>query len=175
MYTEKFERAFVFLISNEGGYSNFVSDKGGKTKFGITKMSYPDIDIENLDLRGAKKIYFQDFWNKLHFEQINSVIIASKMLDISVNIGSYNATKILQRALRATENYVNEDGIIGHKTIEAVNRTNSCEMLVALKSESAAYYRLVAQSNKSQEMFLNGWLNRAYKTPILDDMLSKFY
>ena len=34
---------------------------------------------------------------------------------------------------------------------------------ILLDSEAAGYYRTLATSNKSQEKFLNGWLNRAYR------------
>ncbi len=165
MYTKKFDKAFKFLITNEGGFSNHINDKGGLTKFGITQMSYPNIDLEKLELNDAKEIYFQDFWDPLKLEKIENDVVASKMLDIAVNVGNHQATVILQRALRAVGHHVKEDGLIGNETISAVNIAEYREIIVALKSETAAYYRLITQANISQKVFLTGWLNRAYKTP----------
>ena len=165
MYTKKFDKAFKFIITNEGGFSNHINDKGGLTKFGITQMSYPNIDLEKLDLNDVKEIYFKDFWTSLKLEKIENEVIASKMLDIAVNVGNHSATVILQRALRAVGHHVKEDGLIGNETISAVNMSEGHEIVVALKSETAGYYRLIAQANTSQKVFLTGWLNRAYKTP----------
>ena len=36
------------LIEREGGYVNHPLDPGGETKYGITKRSYPDLDIQGL-------------------------------------------------------------------------------------------------------------------------------
>ena len=33
------------LIEREGGYVNHPRDPGGETKYGITKRTYPDLDI----------------------------------------------------------------------------------------------------------------------------------
>ena len=41
MYEEKFEKAFSYMIENEGGYVFDQNDPGGETKFGISKKSYP--------------------------------------------------------------------------------------------------------------------------------------
>lgn len=69
-YSKKFERAFSCVLQNEGVYVNDPSDSGGETKYGISKRSYPNLDIKNLTLEEAKKIYFCDYWLKGKFEQI---------------------------------------------------------------------------------------------------------
>ena len=40
-----FDRAFELLIGSEGGYVNDPHDPGGETKYGISKRSYPTLDI----------------------------------------------------------------------------------------------------------------------------------
>ena len=37
MYSEKFEKAFGYVIANEGGYVFDKNDPGGETKYGISK------------------------------------------------------------------------------------------------------------------------------------------
>ena len=57
-----FEEAFQILMDHEGGYANAKYDRGGETKYGISKRQYPDLDIENLTLEQARSIYFKDYW-----------------------------------------------------------------------------------------------------------------
>lgn len=84
-----------------------------------------------------------------------------------MNLGIRAATIILQRALRSASIYVPEDGLMGPVTISAVLNSEPNILLAAMKSEAAGYYRLIAAKNPSQQKFLQGWLNRAYRKIIL--------
>jgi lysozyme family protein len=64
--------------------------------------------------------------------------------------------------LRAAGAQVAEDGIIGPVTLSAINKADPTDLLAALKSEAAGFYRLIANANSSQQRFIDGWLNRAY-------------
>jgi hypothetical protein len=64
MYSSRFLKAFERIIYHEGGYANNASDLGGETKYGISKRSYPHLDIKNLTLDQARQIYYFDFWIK---------------------------------------------------------------------------------------------------------------
>ena len=164
MYSGKFLKAFDYVMYHEGGYINDLTDAGGETKFGISKRSYPHLDIKNLTRDQARRIYFVDFWLKAKCESINNENIAIKFFDLAVNIGISPAVKLIQRALRATGVQVVEDGIIGPITLAAINKADPTDLLAALKSEAAGYYRLIAHADPSQQKFINGWLNRAYCT-----------
>lgn len=61
---KRFEKAFEIIVGLEGGYVNDPNDPGKETKFGISKRSYPDLDIKNLTLDRAREIYLQDYWKK---------------------------------------------------------------------------------------------------------------
>jgi lysozyme family protein len=162
MYSNKFLKAFDYLMYHEGGYVNDAKDPGGETKYGISKRSYPNLDIKNLTRDQARQIYFVDFWMKAKCESINDENIAVKLFDLAVHTGIPQAVKLIQRALRAAGTQVVEDGIIGPITLAAINKTEPTDLLAALKSESAGYYRLIASTNPSQQSFIDGWLNRAY-------------
>lgn len=56
-------RVWERLLLVEGGYVNDPNDPGGETKFGISKRSYPHLDIKNLTEDDAKKIFIEDFFN----------------------------------------------------------------------------------------------------------------
>jgi lysozyme family protein len=162
MYSDKFLKAFDYLLKHEGGYSNDLQDAGGETKYGISKRSYPHLDIKNLTRDQACQIYFIDFWLKCKCESINDGNIAAKLFDLAVHAGIPQAVKLIQRALRAAGYPVIEDGLIGSVTLSAINKADPTDLLAALKSEAAGYYRLIAGTNTSQQKFIEGWLNRAY-------------
>jgi lysozyme family protein len=162
MYSDKFLKAFDYVIMHEGGYVNDSADPGGETRYGISKRSYPNLNIKDLTLNQAREIYHRDFWTKAKCEQINDENIAIKFFDLCVNMGIGTAVKLIQRALRATGKSVVEDGILGPATLAAINKADPTDLLAALKSETAGYYRLIAQANPSQQKFIDGWLRRAY-------------
>ncbi|GHT95507.1 hypothetical protein FACS1894122_13070 [Alphaproteobacteria bacterium] len=162
MYSSKFLKAFEYLMYHEGGYSNNPVDAGGETKFGISKRSYPHLDIKKLTQDQARQIYFVDFWLKGKYESIDDENVALKAFDLAVNVGISQANRLIQRALRSTGISVTEDGIIGPITLKAINNADSTDLLAALKSEAAGYYRLIANISPSQQTFINGWLRRAY-------------
>lgn len=159
---ELFSHVINVILSNEGGYSNNSNDKGGLTKFGISSRSYPDVDIANLTKEEAKNIYRRDFWDKYLYGKIRNLEIATKFFDLAVNMGHHWACVLVQRALRASGKNVVEDGDFGPKTLDAINNVDSTDLLAALKSEAAGYYRTLAAIDKQDKVFLKGWLNRAY-------------
>jgi len=163
MYSQKFEKAFEYVIRNEGGYVFDEDDGGGETKYGISRRSYPNLDIKHLSLKDAKKIYFCDFWYKGRFEEIADEAIATQVFDLSVNLGIRASVIVLQRALRSVGKNVQEDGLMGPETLLATMYSEPRSLLAAIKSEAAGYYRQIAAKNPSQQKFLKGWLNRAYK------------
>lgn len=57
-----FEKALAFTLQNEGELCSVEGDAGGLTKYGISKRSYPHLDIANLTKEKAAEIYRRDFW-----------------------------------------------------------------------------------------------------------------
>lgn len=160
--TDRFERAFQYILKYEGEYVKDVNDAGGETKFGISKRVYPDLDIKNLTKENAKNIYYYDYYENGPFEKIKDENIAIKLFDLTINMGAKQANKLIQRALRSIEKEVADDGIIGPISLKAINDSDPKLLMAALKSESAGFYRLLAHQNTTQQKFLKGWLNRAY-------------
>lgn len=158
-----FELIIEQTLLHEGGFSNNPSDAGRETKYGISKRSYPNVDIKNLTLEQAKAIYKKDFWDNQGYSQIEDISLASKIFDLGVNMGTKNAVILLQRALKANGvKTLQDDGIYGQATIDALKNIDSKKVLIALRSEAAGYYRRLVTANQSQKVFLKGWLNRAY-------------
>jgi len=111
-----FEQCFETLIGHEGGYSNDSRDPGGETKFGISKRSYPTLDIAALTLADAKQIYKRDFWDRAQCDRLPPGL-AFDVFDTAVNSGIGQAIRFLQRAAG-----VADDGVAGPLTMSAVGR-----------------------------------------------------
>ena len=99
-------------IAHEGGFTNNPKDRGnwtgGKigvgvlkgTNFGISAMSYPDLDIANLTQAQAVSIYLKDYWEP-GLNLLNSQQAAWKVFDIGVNFGEATGVKVLQTVVNA--------------------------------------------------------------------------
>lgn len=166
-YPPAFMRAVDRVLRDEGGYVDNPADRGGATKFGISRRAYPDLDIRNLTREQAVAIYFRDFWQRFHFSTVPG-LVGAKLFDLAVNIGPGHAVKCLQRALRACKSVVPEDGVLGSETAAAASSANQLALLAALRSEGAGYYRVLAALERGRREsgdreFLDGWLNRAYE------------
>lgn len=93
-----FDEAFKRLIGHEGGYVNDPNDPGGETKYGVSKRAYPDIDIKNLTLEGAKAIYLRDYWSPLRLDRL-PITVRFDLFDTGVNAGLTRAIRLLQTAM----------------------------------------------------------------------------
>lgn len=105
------------ILGHEGGYVNDPRDPGGETKYGISKRSYPDVDIKNLTVEQAIGIYYRDYWLKSHCDEMPHNI-ASAVIDSSINSGRKRAAVWLQQSVEHVE--LADDGVIGPITLKAV-------------------------------------------------------
>ncbi len=122
----QFDDVFDRIVGNEGGFQCQRNDRGnwtsGKvgvgelkgTKFGISAMTYPNLDIKNLTREDAKKLFYTDWWVKLGMSRF-PVSLAYQMVDAAYHSGSHWANVFLQRALG-----VNDDGLIGANTLSTL-------------------------------------------------------
>lgn len=159
----KFELAIDKVLKHEGGYVNHPNDPGGETNFGITKRSYPYLDIRNLTREMAIKIYKQDWWDNYHYSCINDQFLATKIFDMAINMGAVQAHKLLQRAANQVYggNILVVDGLIGTNTLRLVNQLEPIKLLDVVRDIQASYYRNIVENNPKLKPFLRGWLNRA--------------
>ncbi|WP_367846453.1 glycoside hydrolase family 108 protein [Rhodoferax sp. WC2427] len=91
-----FDQAFDRLMGAEGGYVNDPHDPGGETNWGISKRSYPTVDIKALTREGAKAIYLRDFWAPLVDAH---PAVRFQTFDFAVNSGISTAVRKLQAAI----------------------------------------------------------------------------
>jgi len=149
------------MITHEGGYVNDPLDAGGETNFGISKRSYPSVDIANLTIEDAAVIYERDFWRPHPYAHINDQDVANKVFDMSVNMGSHRAHILLQRSVNGCGGCVVCDGSFGPLTLDAVNRADPSILLNEIRENMGKFYYSLAASKPSNQKFLKGWMARA--------------
>jgi len=179
-----FAHAIESVMLHEGGYVDNPSDPGGATNYGISLRwlkSQGDLDgdgwlegdldhdgdvdvddIKMMDKEQAMGMYRTLWWEPYRYDLITSQPIANKVFDLTVNMGSKQSHKLLQRAIRACGLLIKDDGIIGNKTLESINVVDELSLIPAYRSEAAGFYRGLAIKNPKFNTFLKGWLNRAY-------------
>lgn len=156
-----FNKAIAVVLEHEGGYVNNPKDPGGETKYGITKRSYPNVDIKNLTVDEAKAIYFADFWTPAGYENINYDDVATKIFDTAVNVGNKRAFRFAQQAANACGAKLVVDGVLGSKSYAAINSIDPKQYLAQFRKIQADYYKSLVDGRPSLSVFLRGWLRRA--------------
>jgi len=151
--TDRFNKWFEWLLLWEGTtFENDPDDPGGRTKFGIDQRSHPKVDIKNLTKEGAAQIYWNEYWNAVHAEELPKGV-GEVVANIAVNTGKGNASHWLQNAIK-----VNSDGIIGENTIKISNQVSPKDTCDRLLTHLEEFYKSIATGKKIK--YLKGWLNR---------------
>lgn len=147
-----FDEAFDRLIGHEGGYSNRnpKDDPGGETNWGISKRTYPLLDIKALTRNQAAVIYFTDFWQPLDKGVHPAVMFQA--FDFAVNSGIQTAIRKLQAAIG-----VADDGHWGPISAAKLASTDVSDVIMLYTAEQLDYRRKLSnwQANSS------GWAGRA--------------
>jgi len=152
-----FDEALEMVLIHEGGYVDDPHDKGGETKYGISKRAYPNVDIKNLTTRQAGDIYRADYWDKSHCSSLPSGV-AIQVFDTAINCGVSRAAKFLQECVGATA-----DGVIGKKTLAAVSESHKdsgSDLIQKYTDRREQYYR----SLKQYDRYGRGWSRRNKET-----------
>lgn len=161
---ENFDHAFELVIGVEGGFTDDRKDRGnwtsgvvGKgerkgTKYGVSAMSYPDLDIKNLTLDQAKDIYFRDYWSKVRCDDFPTGL-DYLMFDMAVNHGTAGAVRFLQTAVGAVI-----DGEIGPRTLERVRLRKPVDIIIETSVRRMMSYTEI----KTFKDYGLGWTRRAF-------------
>lgn len=160
--TPEYLTAFHQLMSIEGlDRTNNPNDHGGDTKFGISKRFHPEIDLDTLDIDGAKEFYWRKFWQPLRLGEIHSARIVFEILEQAVNFGDVPAVKHVQEALCRLGSKVALDGKIGPQTINAVNNYPApAVLLLCVNGIQFRTYCQIVDGDPTQRGNFVGWLRR---------------
>jgi len=174
-----FNISYKHTAINEGGYANHPKDKGGETYAGVSRKNWPNwggwrfidgikqqhgttaaiinkyADASEIVHNLVLEFYKTNFWYPLNLNLVNDQQLANNVYDFAVNAGVTTAAKRLQRAAG-----VKYDGIIGNKTILAVNSQPAKKLYDAFNDFRKAYYDNIIANNPSQAVFKNSWYSR---------------
>lgn len=148
------------------GFANDPDDLGGATMCGVTlatfteycrRKGYPRPTIVRLKAITYKEwleILKTMFWDKWKADQINNESIALILVDWVWGSGKYGIA-IPQKAIGVTA-----DGIVGPKTIAAVNAKDPKQLFDLIRKERLAYIERICRSRPTNLKYKRGWLNR---------------
>jgi|DEB0MinimDraft_4_1074332.scaffolds.fasta_scaffold04152_6 lysozyme family protein len=166
-----FDRALAATLKHEGGYVNDPHDAGGATNHGITESvarshGYMG-DMRDLTVATAAAIYKSDYWDELNLDAIANIDeqLAAELFDTAVNCGAFRSGRWFQMSLNILtgSNALEEDGVIGNRTLTAYKSLSSGDrlrILLMCRTFQGAHYLNLAHQRPTQRRFIRGWLKR---------------
>ena len=150
----QFAPAIEFVLDNEGGYN--PNDNGSPSNFGIRQADHPGLDVKDMTRDQAIAIYERDYWK---FGGFSSQRMATKLLDMYVNLPPATAIRLLQQALAWLQaGPIVADGILGPQTIDHANAADESQLVDELKFRLAKHYNENADPSEK-----DGLIRRAVK------------
>lgn len=162
----------IFEKARRRGFANDPLDSGGATMCGVTIATYRQYrkqqgyssttvaDLKNISYQAWRAILKKMYWDRWQADRIRSLGLANILVDwvwASGVHGIKEPQKILGRAFPE----VTADGIVGAKTLNAVNSYAPQEDLFNLiHNARTTFVENIVRRNPSQRKWLNGWLRR---------------
>ena len=170
---KNFNPIFKREIEHEQYYANVVGDAGAETYMGIARAIFPNSDIwpvideykkihgeikhntriESITLDSLVIKHYTEYWQKCGIDRIKDFSLQYIIFDFAVNSVRTWAKKM--QALLG----VKTDGIIGNKTIGAINDNTPEHLFNIIKYVRIQYYHELSKKGQNAQ-FLNGWLKR---------------
>ena len=123
-----------------------------------SKLSDASIELYNNAglLDEVKMFYKKNFWDRMRLDEIQDQHKANEMFVFGVNAGCGRSVRLAQIIVGTVA-----DGLIGPKTIEAINAYDTDAFDTEFDSEEIKYYEAIVSNNPEKKIFLSGWKNRA--------------
>ena len=146
------------------GFHKIPGDRGGATMCGVTIGTFrewthnpvaSEADLKALEYDEWLAILKHVFWDRCKADQINNASIAMMMVDWCWLNGATTAIRQMQAAFGLAT-----DGIIGPKSLAALNGTPAATVFNRLKTARLRSYDKIVAARPSQMRFYNGWVNR---------------
>lgn len=158
-----FKEALKKVLQLEGGLKLHKNKtERFETYAGIYRGAHPEWEGWQYIDRGetppfslVESFYYENFYKP--FEQVGSERIRDLLFETSVNLGVRQTVKLAQKVLG-----VKADGIIGEKTLSALNSVKEEDFIRDFTLARIAFYTALANKNpKRYALYLRGWVNRA--------------
>jgi len=158
---DNFDNCMTAILPYEGGFGDDPNDRGnwtsGKigvgenrgTKYGISAMAEPGVDIKNLTKTGAIQIYRTKYAPPVAFDaQPYGVDLV--VLDIAINSGPSRALSLLGRALGTDLKTASALSMLAQEYKDKIGLVKS------ICAKRAAFYRSISTFSR----YGKGWLRR---------------
>lgn len=159
-----FDRLFDLIVRVEGGFVDNPNDKGGATKFGVTRatlsawLNRPATkeEVRGLTLDVAREIFHDRFWRPIAGDKLPPAI-ATHVFDMAVNSGPGAAAKLLQDSIKQIQKLeLKTDGAIGPKTLRAIAEVDQVSLVEEIHARRSTFYARLKMFN----VFGLGWNRR---------------
>lgn len=145
-------------------------DYGGATNSGVTLATFRKTfgrnktveDLKNMTETQWRAVMKGEFWDRCKADQIKNQSVAEIFVDWCINSG-IGKIKFVQHFVG-----VDQDGIVGPKTIAAINAADQRALHRRIKMTRARRFLDQIDGNTSQMKFFNGWFNRLIDFNFLD-------
>lgn len=137
-------------------YDKNPADPGGATAWGISKTlrdrynltpadcglpDFSDESLKKMEWLYASEVYRKHIWEPMKLWRVNDQIEVTKILDCAVNLSRGASIRFAQRACLPEYPTLNVDGLIGPKTVEAINGCCRFRWLRAYGELLARFYK----------------------------------
>lgn len=158
--------AALFARAAKRGVINDPHDTGGATMCGVTlktykewcrRKGYPKPTVERLarlDYDTWRSVLKDLFWDRCSADGIKNGSVALMLVDWCWVNGA-QAIRDAQTAFSLVA-----DGIVGVKTLAALNGSDAREVLERLRAAREKSYRDIVKRRPASQRYLNGWINR---------------
>jgi lysozyme family protein len=156
----------LFQRARKTGWADDPDDLGGQTMVGVTMATYEEycrrkgypkpttgrlMDLSYNDWKSILKMLYWDRWNA---DEIKSQSIAEIVCDF-VWASGVHGIKVPQDLVG-----VIPDGIVGPKTLAAVNSRNPRELFDQIKIARFDFIEDICRKRPANNKFKRGWMNR---------------
>ena len=167
-----FDIAFAALMKNEGVTLLDDPRTGEYSRYGLTAKTAMALllctaagareYIDALTLFTAHEVYRAHWWLPMHLYGLGDQAVATKLLDMGVNMGIPQAIKLLQEALNTLHLTVTVDGRMGPNTLVALVNADAPMLLIELRANATAFYHsLVNENPEKYAKYWDTWKARA--------------
>lgn len=156
----------LFERAKRTGWSDHPLDRGGATQCDVTLKTYREFcrrkgmpepsktALRNIPFAHWREILKTGYWDVWKADRIKNQGVAEILVDWVWGSGA-KSVKAAQRVLGVTA-----DGIVGEKTLAAVNAADASILFMRMQQARWLYVEDIVRRDPSQKMWRQGWLNR---------------